>query len=128
MNQIQIVNKFSSKSENLIIQTVQTTLEKLDIDKKIVEIEQIGKEGITKLNFEYRSKNEPTDVLSFPLNQVPAEKNLLGNIFICEEVAKEREEDVLELVKHGILHLVGFDHELDQENWKKEAKKINHNL
>jgi len=128
MNQIQIPNKFKNISEKEIKQVALAALLKLDVDNSLIEIESIDKEGISKLNFEYRSKNEATDVLSFPLKSTPGENNLLGNIFICEEVAEDRGENLLELVKHGILHLVGADHETDQDSWETLATKINHKM
>lgn len=127
-NQILLPSKFINVSNEDVESTAMKTLGKLGVEAKIVEIEPISKGEIAKINFEYRDKNEATDVLSFALNQTPSEKNILGNIFICEEVAKERKGDVLELVKHGILHLLGYDHETNQASWDKTAKKINHNM
>ncbi len=128
MNQIQIPNKFKNITDQEIDKVAQSALLALDIQKSIVEIESIDKEEIAKLNFEYRRKNEPTDVLSFPLKQTPGKNNLLGNIFICEEVAEKRNEKLQELVKHGILHLIGADHEKDQASWDEMAEKINHKM
>jgi probable rRNA maturation factor len=68
------------------------------------------------LNREHRGKDEPTDVLSFPIdgtdgdgesNGVPRE---LGDVVICPP----RTEDVSEAVVHGALHLTGMDHEVDE--------------
>lgn len=66
------------------------------------------------LNKKYRRKNKPTDVLSFPA----AEKNYLGEIFICPEVARQQAKDfgdsllheMTRLTIHGTLHLLGYDH------------------
>jgi len=70
---------------------------------------------VQKLNLRYRSKNKPTDVLSFSSQR----GGFLGSIVICPEVAVRQarayghslEQEVAELFVHGMLHLLGFDHE-----------------
>lgn len=76
----------------------------------------VGKEEMKKLNKKYRGKGKPTDVLSFELK----EKNYLGEIVICPEVVKEKKEEIIEVFVHGILHLLGYDHEKS----KKEARMM----
>ncbi len=88
----------------------------------------IGKEKIRELNKQYRSKDKPTDVLSFPLlhldnplaTQTPPDGILeLGDIFISPDIAQEKaiiahtslEQELAFLVVHGFLHLLGYDHE-----------------
>lgn len=73
----------------------------------------VNKSEIKKLNKKFRGKNKETDVLSFLLN----EKNLLGEIVICPEVA-ETEKEMVKALIHGILHLLGYEHEKS----KKEAE------
>ena len=85
---------------------------------------------MTKLNHEFRGKKKPTDVLSFPLAEVFQNQGYLGDLVICGPVllkqAKEMkhswkaEADVL--IVHGILHLLGFDHELGDQAAKEMAK------
>ena len=77
---------------------------------------------IKLLNFRYRSKNKPTDILSFPIN-----KNT-GEIFLClSEIKKEAPKFkrtfnnfVAFLFIHGLMHLKGFDHSSTME--KAESK------
>ena len=85
------------------------------------------------LNKQYREKDYPTDVLSFPFNEeVPEEGFYLGDIFICfpiaEEQAKENgitlEEELFTLMLHGILHLAGYDHETDSGEMKELQEKL----
>lgn len=79
----------------------------------------ISKKEIKKLNKTYRNKNEPTDILSFPLDK----KN--GEILICKEIAKNKSAKFLDpitgssitfanylvfLVIHGMLHLKKYHH------------------
>ena len=67
--------------------------------------------AIRALNREHRQRDEPTDVLSFPLDEggQPAGPRELGDVVICAEYT----EDLFEAVVHGVLHLCGYDHERD---------------
>jgi probable rRNA maturation factor len=75
-----------------------------------VAIEFVDAERITQLNAEYRRQPTPTDVLSFPVDGVgsPGTREL-GDVVICPE----HTADLREAVVHGMLHLVGMDHEAD---------------
>jgi len=67
---------------------------------------------IVELNAEYRDRARPTDVLSFPIDGVDALDGApreLGDVVICPE----HTTDLYEAVVHGVLHLVGMDHERD---------------
>ena len=91
--------------------------------------------GIQKLNKRYLKKDRPTDVLSFPMwdfNSEPRTPNsplILGDIVISVETAKTQAyandvtimEETSRLLIHGILHLLGFDH----EKGRKEALRMN---
>jgi len=81
---------------------------------KTLSLAFVRKEEMQKLNKSFRKKNKPTDVLSFNLN----DGNYLGEIVICPEIVKEKGETTIEVFVHGILHLLGYDH----EKTKKEAE------
>ncbi len=91
-----------------------------------VAVEFVGEQRIAQLNREHRGKPEPTDVLSFPIDGVPeappaatgaagqgelppVAPRELGDIVICPE----HTADLREAVVHGMLHLLGMDHETD---------------
>jgi probable rRNA maturation factor len=76
-----------------------------------VAVEFVDAGRIEALNAEHRGMQGPTDVLSFPVdeNGMPAGPRELGDVVICPE----HTEDVLEAVVHGVLHLTGMDHEVD---------------
>ena len=86
-----------------------------------------------QLNFDYREKNKPTNVLSFPFECPPGiELPLLGDLVICAQVvAKEAAEQHKSLsahwahmVVHGSLHLLGFDHINEEDATEMEAEEI----
>ncbi len=87
-----------------------------------------------QLNFDYREKDKPTNVLSFPFQQPPGieELPLLGDLVICVQVvAREAAEQHKSLdahwahmVVHGSLHLLGFDHITEDEAQEMEAEEI----
>ncbi|HOB11747.1 MAG TPA: rRNA maturation RNase YbeY [Syntrophomonadaceae bacterium] len=87
---------------------------------------------IQELNFIYRGQNTPTDVLSFAMNELGEEEpdfdfsgevNVLGDIVIslekaqeqCQEYGHSLERELGYLVVHGMLHLLGYDHETEAE-------------
>ena len=85
------------------------------------------------LNFEYRGKEKPTNVLSFPFEAPPGiEMNLLGDLVICAPVisreAKEQQKAVVNhyahMTVHGLLHLMGYDHIKDADAEEMESKEI----
>jgi rRNA maturation RNase YbeY len=89
-----------------------------------VSIAIVGDRKMTKLNKQYRNKEGTTNILSFPLAEgeqtiLPADVTRLGDIVISypmviKEAAKEEmlvDERVDELVRHGMLHLLGLHHE-----------------
>jgi probable rRNA maturation factor len=76
-----------------------------------VAIEFVDEQRIRELNREHRQRDEPTDVLSFGVDEggASAGPREMGDIVICPA----QTEDVREAVVHGALHLTGMDHEAD---------------
>ena len=76
-----------------------------------VAIEFVDERRIGELNERYRGRARPTDVLSFPVDGAEPLDGAreLGDVMIC----LERTIDVREAVVHGVLHLLGMDHETD---------------
>ncbi|MDH4100076.1 MAG: rRNA maturation RNase YbeY, partial [Nitrospirota bacterium] len=82
------------------------------------------------LNRDYRGKDKTTDVLSFSMHEgeaIPGEETLLGDVVISLPVAERQaaekghslEQEVTILLIHGILHLLGYDHERGEEEARK---------
>ena len=81
------------------------------LDDGHLALEWVTPERIQALNREFRAKDAPTDVLSFPVDEdgPAAGPRELGDVVICPE----HTSDVREVIVHGVLHLVGMDHETD---------------
>ena len=95
----------------------------------------VDKKESAKLNANYRHKNKPTNVLSFPFD-LPKEafKNspLLGDIIICAEVVNQEAQEQhksphahwAHMVIHGVFHLLGFDHQTKRDAKVMESLEI----
>lgn len=103
------------------------------LTNKEFELIIVNNDEIQELNREHRQKDKPTDVLSFPLEfdmpNMPLGSIIISKDFV-EEKAKEyghsEHEELSLLFIHGLLHLIGFDHEVDNgEHREKEEELIN---
>ena len=105
---------------------IKTILSLLNCQKKELSILLTDDKKIRKLNKQYRNKNMSTDVLSFSQSEGEEnelEHNLLGDIVISITTAMRQSsehnlsinEEIVLLLIHGILHLLGFDHERSDE-------------
>jgi probable rRNA maturation factor len=91
--------------------------ERLGVSRASVGLMVVGSQEMARINGEHRGKPEPTDVLAFPVDGPelagwpddgpPPE---LGDVVICPDAATDPLET---LVVHGLLHLLGHDHEVD---------------
>lgn len=118
-----LLKRWAEKALSKNITTAEVTI-------RIVDLQEM-----TMLNETYRHKKGPTNVLSFPLS-VPEDIDLelpeLGDIVICAEVVnreaqeqgKAQEAHWAHMVVHGIFHLLGYDHETDEQAEEMEAQEI----
>lgn len=102
-----------------------------ELDAGEVELILTDNAEIHEINLTTRGKDKPTDVLSFPYEQMP--HTPVGSIVISYDFVKEYahqfghslDEEFTLLFIHGLLHLLGFDHETDKgEHRKKEEELI----
>jgi probable rRNA maturation factor len=91
---------------------VTLALASAGIETGHIAVQFVDAARIAELNAEHRDKAEPTDVLSFPVDELGDAhgERELGDVVICPEYTR----DLAEAVVHGTLHLVGMDHETDQ--------------
>jgi probable rRNA maturation factor len=90
---------------------VVATLAEVGIEDGHLAVDLVDEKRIQELNHQFRDRDRPTDVLSFPIDEGtggPGPREL-GDVVVCEAQC----EDVTEAVVHGVLHLCGFDHETD---------------
>ena len=97
---------------------------------KEVELLFVDDEAIRTLNLEHRGKDKATDVLSFPLEATPYAP--LGTIVIsvdtaqkvADELGHTLEDEVALLFIHGMLHLLGMDHEVDNGEMRDQEAAL----
>lgn len=97
---------------------------------KEVELLLMDAKSMHELNLEHRSIDKTTDVLSFPIEDFPHAP--LGSIIINYELAQEkanelghtREAEITLLFIHGLLHLLGYDHEIDHGEMREKEEAL----
>ena len=125
---IGIFNKTEEKiDKSFVRKVVKHTLNKMEAEKSEVNIIFVGLQEIHEINKTYRNVDRPTDVISFALEDTEDvtvyEERVLGDIYICldkvHEQAKEyghtEIREMAFLIVHGLLHLLGYDHMIKEE-------------
>jgi probable rRNA maturation factor len=101
----------------------------------MLSITFVGRATISQLNRRYLGHHGPTDVISFGLGRVGRRGAVVGDVYICAEIARENAktqgisagEELLRLVIHGTLHVLGHDHPTGQGRttspmWRRQEK------
>lgn len=109
-------------TENTVKDIIDFILNYLSLDNKEISFLFCDNNQIHELNRDYRYKDYPTDVLSFE----SGEEDFLGDIAIsidkvieqAKDIGHSETDELLRLIVHGILHLLGFDHERSEEDEK----------
>ena len=93
----------------------------------------VNQDESQSLNSKFRGKEKPTNVLSFPIHiRDETGADYLGDVVICEEVVNEEARAQgkdpaahwAHLTVHGVLHLLGFDHEISEDAVKMENREV----
>lgn len=125
-------NKIGEKYFPTLVKALETTLETVGIDGDFeVSFSVVDEEEIRDLNRDYRGVDSVTDVLSFPLyyREEIGQEGLLGDIVICSQRAKDQADDfghsyereIVYLSVHSLLHLLGYDHEEEEDKAEMRA-------
>jgi len=122
---IELDNRAELSIEETFVQNIADTLTKKDIELIITTNSEIQ-----QLNKQYRQIDKATDVLSFPYEDMPMAP--LGTIIISKdfviEKAKEfghtQNDEFSLLFIHGLLHLLGFDHEIDDGQMREKEEEL----
>lgn len=133
--EIQSVHRISTTISNELIKDAilaayEESNKTYDFDVS-VNIRIVGKDEGTEINKRFKKKNAPTNVLAFvgdpeKENHLGVEAPSLGDIVICypivemesEQLEKSVENHFIHIVIHGFLHLMGYDHQNDQEEYE----------
>ena len=103
-----------------IRRVTQSILVQAGLPTAQMSLSLVGKTRMRSLNRTYRGRDYPTDVLAFPMQQIGNQTDVfLGDVVICLPVAigqasrfdNTPDQELLRLLIHGTLHLLGYDHE-----------------
>jgi len=122
---IELDNRTSLEVDEVFLSTIAS-----EFTDKEIELIITTNEEIKEINKEYRSIDKDTDVLSFPYEDMPMSP--LGSIVIssshvkskAEELGHKSSDELALLFIHGLLHLLGFDHEVDNGEMREEEAKL----
>jgi probable rRNA maturation factor len=110
---------------DVLADLARTTLAEEGAGPVELSVSLVSADEMAELHVKYAGEPGATDVLSFTMD----EEGLLGDVVICPEVAAKQSEDLSAelrlLLVHGILHLLGYDHQEDQERtamWERQAR------
>ncbi|MEZ9929621.1 rRNA maturation RNase YbeY [Vibrio breoganii] len=127
--QLAVENDSQLPSEQDFQSWLDYTLTQFQPDSELT-IRIVDSEESHQLNHDYRGKDKPTNVLSFPFEAPPGvEINLLGDLVICKQVVEDEaaaQQKPLtahwaHMLVHGSLHLLGYDHIQDEEAEEMES-------
>jgi probable rRNA maturation factor len=126
-NKVLVKKRVRGVEGKLLGKIAHRALEVLGLSKVELSIALVSDPQIKRLNKLYRNKDKPTDVLSFPIGEKVEDWLILGDIVISVDTAKRQakelghslEEELKRLLVHGLVHLLGYDHELGGEEEKK---------
>lgn len=103
----------------------------------MLSITFVGRAAMSELNQRYLRHRGPTDVISFGLERHGGRGPVVGDIYICAEIARANakrqgvsaQEEMLRLVVHGTLHVLGYDHPLGATRttspmWRKQERIV----
>ncbi|CAH0539000.1 rRNA maturation RNase YbeY [Vibrio marisflavi] len=127
--QIAVEEPSNLPSESQFKQWLSHTVDAVQPDAEVT-IRVVDTQESHQLNLEYRGKDKPTNVLSFPFEAPPGvEIDLLGDLVICKQVVEsesnQHDKPLIahwaHMVVHGSLHLLGYDHIEDAEAEEMES-------
>ncbi|MCD5397224.1 MAG: rRNA maturation RNase YbeY [Candidatus Pacebacteria bacterium] len=138
---IEINNLTTNEVDNVFLEKIidKVLKEELGNSEYEISLALIGEGRMRAINKRYRGKNKVTDVLSFSEKRTGREKFIthlkdtsgLGEIVICLREIKKKtrrdhssyEEELARVLIHGVLHLLGYDHEKNEQEAEKMREK-----
>lgn len=126
----QTAPKITAKTLQRLVLQINASLIKMPTRKKKLLTEKteltlvfLSAQEMKKINYQFRKKNKATDILSFE----SSDPNSLGELLLCMDVLKKQaaennhslQNEITYMLIHGILHLLGYDHEISRAEEKK---------
>ncbi len=130
------VTRFAVR-QNTLVHLAKRVLSAVGESRSELSLELTGDRRMRRLNREYRKKDRPTDVLAFPIREAvmprgtrPVTK-MLGDVVIslptalrqAKEAGRSINEELATLLVHGVLHLCGYDHELNPREAARMSRR-----
>lgn len=129
---VELTNESGMEADEASLQRLAAfVLESLHVNSQTeLGVALVDEASIERLHVQWMDEPGPTDVLSFPMDELrpgrpdsPTPAGLLGDVVICPQVAKVQgeaaghstQQELLLLLTHGMLHLLGFDHATPEE-------------
>jgi probable rRNA maturation factor len=114
-----------------LLELARSTLRAEGIERAELSVSFVELSEIEDLHVRFMQEPGPTDVLSFPMDAEDADETgerVLGDVVICPAVAASNQpadpaREIRLLLVHGILHLLGYDHEDDRERGEMWARQ-----
>jgi probable rRNA maturation factor len=115
---------------------VQSVLRSEKVRNALVSVTFLDKRAMARLNKDHLRHTGATDVISFGFTRAAKEDPVVGDIYVCPDVARENarargervRREVARLVVHGTLHILGYDHPHEDretsEMWRKQERLV----
>jgi probable rRNA maturation factor len=122
-------------SKSRVKEAASATLKAERVNNAMLSITLVGRATMTALNRRYLGHHGATDVISFGLGRAGRRGPVVGDVYICPEVARDNarrqgvsaQEELLRLVVHGTLHVLGYNHPATETRtrsamWRKQER------
>ena len=128
-----VIHIFEKKLNTALLEIFKSSNAMFFKNNILISILFTGDKQVTELNQYYRNINKPTNVLSFPYKQINTKSKIfLGDIVfssqtIIEEAKRDNknlEDHLIHLFIHGVLHLLGYEHETEDDAYIMESLEI----
>jgi probable rRNA maturation factor len=134
MSEVVVNGRRLPLSRALVRRVVQAVL-RAEQRHALISITFLGRDAMRRLNAEHKGRDRPTDVLAFPLADPSGP--IIGDVYICSWVARQEararaiplREELIRLVVHGTLHVLGREHPEGPERtrsamWRRQERYV----
>ena len=123
-------------SRDRVVAAATSTLRSERVRDALLSITFLSRRDIARLNAKHLSHTGPTDVISFGFQRATPSDPVVGDIYVCPDVARENaraegasvRDEVIRLVVHGTLHVLGHDHPDDDRErspmWRRQERLV----